>query len=381
MTILPYSRQFLDDDDIAAVVAVLRSDWLTQGPAVEQFEQAMAAYVGARFAVAVSSATAALHIACLAAGLGAGKRLWTSPNSFVASANCGAYCGAEVDFVDIDAADGNLSVAALDAKLASAAAPHVLVPVAFTGQSCDMAALADRAARYGMTIIEDASHAIGGSYGGAKVGACAHAAMTVFSFHPVKIITTGEGGLITTNDADLYAKLLRLRSHGITKDPALMPAADGPWSYAQVELGFNYRITDLQCALGLSQMAKLDNFVARRQYLARRYDEALAGLPLSPLIRHDDRFSALHLYVVRVQANARLDRAGLYAALAARDIRSQIHYIPIHTQPYWRQRGFAFGDFPAAEAHYRDSLSLPLYPGLSDAEQDRVVAALTEVLG
>ena len=294
---IPYARQSVSGTDIEAVVEVLRSDWLTQGPAVERFERAVAEYCGARYAVAVNSGTSALHIACLAAGLGPGDTLWTSPNTFVASANCALYCGARVDFVDIDPGTYNLSVAILEAKLEKAKAkgdlPKVVIPVHFAGQSCDMARITEMAARYGFTVIEDASHAIGGRYCGTSIGNCGFSDMTVFSFHPVKIVTTGEGGMVLTNQEDLYRKLVRLRSHGITRDPALMEGEnEGPWYYQQIELGFNYRMTDLQAALGGNQLLRIDEFVERRHILAGRYGKFLRDLPVTLPWQHLDCYSA-----------------------------------------------------------------------------------------
>ncbi len=383
---IPYGRQEINDEDIRAVVEVLRSDWLTQGPAIEQFEQEVARYCGAQYAVAVSNATAALHIACLAAGLKAGDVLWTSPNTFVASANCALYCGARPDFVDIDPQTYNLSVEALEKKLLCAeqqgALPKVLIPVQFAGQSCDMARIGELAKRYGITVIEDASHAIGGRYRDRPVGSCDFSDMTVFSFHPVKIVTTGEGGMVLTNRKDLYEKLLRLRSHGITRDPAQMDRApDGPWYYQQIDLGFNYRMTDIQAALGSSQLQRVDEFVARRQHLAGRYDTLLEALPLRIPFRHPDSYSAFHLYVIRL----RLETIGkshrqVFEALRGRGIGVNLHYIPVHTQPYYRDLGFKAGDFPQAEQYYREAISLPLFYGLTEAEQDHVAASLSEVL-
>lgn len=381
-TAIPYGRQTISEADIQAVVDVLRSDWLTQGPAVERFEKAVADYCGARYAVAVNSATSALHIACLAAGLGSGDRFWTSPNTFVASANCGLYCGARVGFVDIDATAYTMDSDELERRLEAAARlgtlPKVVIPVQFAGQSCDMARIAALSDKYGFTVVEDASHAIGGRYRERPIGSCAFSAMTVFSFHPVKIITTGEGGMVLTNDRSLYDKLVRLRSHGVTRDPALMDGAShGPWYYQQVELGFNYRMTDLQAALGTSQMARLDEFVARRHYLAGRYREGLQGLPVMLPRQHDDAYSALHLYVIRLQLG-RMERSHreVFEALRSRGILVNLHYIPVHTQPYYREMGFAPGDFPEAEKYYREAISLPMYVGLTDGEQDRVIETL-----
>lgn len=382
---IPYGRQQISDEDVAAVAAVLRSDWLTQGPAVERFEQAVAGRCGARYAVAVSNATAALHLACMALDLGAGDTLWTSPNTFVASANCALYCGARVGFVDIDPASHNMSVSRLAARLEEAASsgtlPKVVVPVHFAGQPCDMARIRELGEQYGFAIVEDASHAIGARYQGTPVGACAFSDMTVFSFHPVKIVTSGEGGMILTNRRDLYERLLRLRSHGITRDPQQMDGTpDGPWSYQQVELGYNYRITDIQAALGASQLERLEQFVTRRNDLARRYQQLLAGLPLALPACAADRSSAWHLYVVRVLPDAGRDRGAVFAALRERDIGVNVHYIPVHTQPYYRRLGFRPGDYPEAERYYGEAISLPIYFGLSDAEQDTVVAALREAL-
>ena len=382
---IPYGRQDINEEDIRAVVEVLRSDWLTQGPAVERFEQEVARYCGAKFAVAVSSATAALHIACLAAGLKPGDNLWTSPNTFVASANCGLYCGARPDFVDIDPRTYNLSVDALKKKLARAEnqgeLPRIVIPVHFAGQSCDMDAIAGLGKRYGFTVIEDASHAIGGRYRDTRVGSCAFSDMTVFSFHPVKIITTGEGGMILTNRQDLYEKLVRLRSHGITRDPMLMEGeSDGPWYYQQIELGFNYRITDIQAGLGVSQIRRLDEFVARRRSLAARYDTLMRDLPLTLPWQHPDAYSAFHLYVVRLHLDAiGKSHRQVFDEMRQQGVGVNLHYIPVHTQPYYRGMGFKPGDFPEAEQYYREAISLPLYPGLSDSEQDRVVQALKRV--
>jgi UDP-4-amino-4,6-dideoxy-N-acetyl-beta-L-altrosamine transaminase len=382
---IPYGRQNISEEDIQAVVSVLRSDFLTQGPAIEAFEKAVAAYCGATYAVAVSNATAALHIACLSLGLGKGDSLWTSPNTFVASANCGLYCGAGVDFVDIDPATYNLSAARLEEKLERAARegklPKVVVPVHFSGQSCDMEAIGALAKRYGFAVIEDASHAIGGGYRGRPIGSCAHSDLAVFSFHPVKIITTGEGGMIVTNRKDLYEKLIRLRSHGITRDPARMDGpSEGDWFYQQVDLGFNYRITDLQAALGLSQLSRLDEFVARRHFLADRYERLLADLPVTLPRRDPAGRSALHLYVVKLGPGAKTDRARAFAALRKSGIGVNVHYIPVHTQPYYRGLGFRAGDFPAAESYYASALSLPMYFGLTESQQDEVAAKLKEAL-
>lgn len=385
--LIPYARQAINDQDIQAVMDILKSDWLTQGPAVECFEAAVAAYCGANHAVAVNSATSALHLACLAAELGPEDILWTSPNTFVASANCGRYAGAKVDFVDIDPRTYNLSITALEAKLARAAAvgclPKVVIPVDFAGQACEMERLAQLAHDYQFTLVEDASHAIGGSYRGKRIGGGDWAAMTVFSFHPVKIITSGEGGMILTNRKDLYEKLIRLRSHGITRDPALMTGpADGPWYYQQLELGYNYRMTDIQAALGLSQLRRIDEFVRRRRELVRRYDQLFRDYPLILPWQHPDTESAFHLYVIRL----RLDRIAfshrqVFEGLRERGIMVNLHYIPVHTQPYYQNLGFKWGDFPEAERYYQEAISLPLYYGLSDEDQERVAEALGQLLG
>lgn len=378
---IPYGRQEITAADIAAVTAVLGSDFLTQGPAIPRFEQAIADYCGVAHGVAVNSATSALHLACLALDLGPGDRLWTSPNTFVASANCGRYCGAAVDFVDIDPDTYNLSPWALATKLEAAAAssrlPKVVVPVHFAGQPCDMQAIATLGQRYGFRIIEDASHAIGGRYRGGAIGNCRYSDITVFSFHPVKIITTGEGGLATTNDPALAERLARLRSHGITREPAEMRGApEGPWYYQQIELGFNYRITDIQAALGLSQLQRLDDYVVRRQYLAARYDRGLAALPLGLPYRDAQHQSALHLYPIQVRA----ERSRVFAALRQAGIGVNVHYIPVHTQPDYGQFGFKRGDFPIAEAYYDHAISLPLFPTMTEAEQDQVMAVLATAL-
>ena len=383
---LPYGRQSISEDDIAAVVAVLRSEFITQGPVIGAFEERVARFCGARHAVAVSSATAALHIGALALGLRPGGRLWTTPNTFVASANCGLYCGATVDFVDIDPRTYNLSATALTTRLDAAAAsgtlPDVLVPVHFAGQSCEMESIGKLCREYGVRVMEDASHAIGALYQGRPVGDCRYAELAVFSFHPVKIITTGEGGMLLTNDSELYARLIRLRSHGITRDAqASTGVAPGPWGYAQVDLGFNYRMTDLQAALGASQMGRLPEFLARRRALAARYDALLAPLPLILPWQHPDTGSSWHLYVVRPDpSRTRVTRAQLYEGLRERQIHAQVHYIPVHTQPWYQALGFRPGDFPVAEDYYSGALSLPLFPALTDDDQDRVVGALKALL-
>ncbi|WLG97280.1 UDP-4-amino-4,6-dideoxy-N-acetyl-beta-L-altrosamine transaminase [Pseudomonas sp. FP198] len=383
---IPYGRQSLDQADIDAVVAVLQSDWLTQGPAIERFEQAMARRCQAGHAVAVCNATAALHIACLAAGLGPGDRLWTTPNTFLASANCGRYCGAQVDFVDIDPLTWNLDAVALAIKLDRAECdgtlPKVLVAVAFSGQSCDMREISRLSERYGFTVIEDASHAVGASYADRPVGCGEFADMTVFSFHPVKIITSAEGGMVLTNRPELAQRLQRLRSHGMTREAGQMTEpSHGPWYYQQVELGFNYRMTDLQAALGLSQLDKLEGFVARRRGLAARYNQLLGGSPLTLPGLQADAESAWHLYVVRLRLDEiSLSHRQVFEGLRAAGIGVNLHYIPVHLQPYYRDLGFAQGDYPQAERYYAEAISLPMFPSLSDEQQDYVVGQLQRLL-
>jgi len=377
---IPYGRQNITADDVAAVTEVLRSDFLTQGPAVPRFEAALAAYCGAPHATALNSATSALHVACLALGLKPGGRLWTSPNTFVASANCARYCGAHVDFVDIDRATGNLDPQKLEDKLKRARRrPDIVVPVHFAGRPCDMAALGTLSAKYGFRMIEDASHAVGARYAdGRVVGDGARSAVTVFSFHPVKIITTGEGGMALTRESALHASMQRLRTHGITRDPADMTVTPpGPWYYEQVELGYNYRMTDLQAALGCAQLARLDTLLARRRALVRRYDGLLADLPVHRPVPDDA--SAWHLYVVRVKGG-KARRASVYRKMREAGIGVNVHYIPVHLQPYYKALGFRAGQFPEAEAWYDAAITLPLYPDLSDAQQDDVAAALRNAL-
>ncbi|MEX1109502.1 MAG: UDP-4-amino-4,6-dideoxy-N-acetyl-beta-L-altrosamine transaminase [Dongiaceae bacterium] len=386
MSAIPYARQSISEDDIEAVVKVLRSDWLTQGPEIARFEEAVAAYCGARHAIAVSNGTAALHLACLALDLGPGDLLWTSANTFAASANCARYCGADVDFVDIDPQTYNLSVASLEEKLARAKRagrlPKVLVPVHFGGQSCDMEAIGRLAAQYGFRVLEDASHAIGAEYGLSKVGACSHCDIAVFSFHPVKLMTTGEGGMLMSNDDALARRLRLLRTHGITRDAAEMEGeSEGPWYYQQVALGYNYRMTDLQAALGASQLKRLDQFLARRRELVRRYDEALKELPVSTPLEEKFGKSAWHLYVIQLELEALgTSRREIFERMRAADVLVNVHYIPVHTQPYYRELGFKKGAFPASERFYERAMSLPLYFGLSEANQERVCTALRQSL-
>lgn len=380
-----YGQQDITEADIDAVIAVLKSVNLTQGPAITQFEQSVMDHCGAKHAVAVNSATSALHIACLALGLGTGDWLWTTPNTFVASANCALYCGAQVDFVDIDPRTWNLCPQALEVKLIAAEKagrlPKIVVPVHLTGQPCDMEAIHALSQRYGFKIIEDASHAIGGRYKDEPIGNCRYSDITVFSFHPVKIITTAEGGMAMTNDDQLATRLSLLRSHGITRDPELMTQPmDGPWYYQQVTLGYNYRMTDLQAALGVSQMTRLSHYVKRRHEIAARYNELLADLPMTRPWQHPNSYSAYHLYVIRLQLD-KIEKTHLqvFEALRAKDIMVNLHYIPVHTQPYYQQMGFKQGDYPEAERYYREAISIPMHPSLTIDQQDFVINTLREI--
>lgn len=386
MSFIPYGRQDIIQSDIDAVSDVLRSDFLTQGPVVPRFESGIADYCGVANAVAVNSATSALHIACLALELGAGDWLWTSPITFVASANCALYCGARVDFVDIDPRTYNLSVEALEEKLQLAdregRLPKIVVPVHLCGQPCEMERICELGRQYGFAIIEDASHAVGGRYKGIPIGNCRFSDITVFSFHPVKIITSAEGGMALTNNAELAARMLLLRSHGITRDPSQMThEADGPWYYQQVALGFNYRMTELQGALGLNQLERLDEYVLRRHAIAGRYDRILENLPVTTPWQHPDGYSGVHLYVVRI-ARDRVGRShrDIFVSLREQDIGVSLHYIPVHTQPYYQRMGFGVGDFPQAESYYEEAISLPLYPAMTEEQQDRVAASLERAL-
>lgn len=376
---IPYGRQSVDEEDIRAVVAVLRGDYLTTGPYIAEFEEKFSAYVGSRYAVAVSSGTAALHLACLAAGIGSGDEVITSPMSFAATANCALYVGARPVFCDIDAA-GNIDPELIEEKVTPAT--RAIIPVHYGGLPCRMDKINEIARRHGLVIIEDACHALGAVYQGAKVGSCRYSDMAVFSFHPVKHITTGEGGMITTNSEELYQKLVCLRSHGIVRDPIrFLEDGHGGWYYEMQRLGFNYRMTDIQAALGISQLKKIDRFVRRRRDIAARYTEAFKGLPLELPEDGDDCRHAYHLYVVKLKPEAQADRKELYDRLKSRGIFSQVHYIPIHTMPYYREKlGYRWGDYPQAEDHYQRVLSLPLYPGLSDEEVDTVIDAVKEVL-
>lgn len=383
---IPYGRQQISDEDIAAVDEVLRSDWLTQGPAVPRFEGAVAAYCGATHGVAVSSATSALHIACLALDLGVGDWLWTSPVTFVASANCALYCNARVDFVDIDPCTYNLSVERLAAKLEEAERegrlPKVVVPVHLCGQSCDMEAIYTLSRRYGFRIIEDASHAIGGCYQNKPIGSCYYSDITIFSFHPVKIITTGEGGMAMTNNPELADRMMRYRSHGITHDRRLMqPKPNGQiWNYQQIDLGFNYRMTDIQAALGLSQLARLDDFIKRRHDIATVYDHAFAVAPVLTPWQHPDTRSSYHLYPIRVRASSGKTQRHVYDVLYSKGVAANLHYIPVYLQPYYSAMGFSEGYCPEAESYFKETISLPMYATLSEVQQAHVISAVRGAL-
>lgn len=384
---IPYGRQDISEADIQAVVDVLRSDFLTQGPVFPAFENAVADYCGAEHAVAVNSATSALHIACLALGVGKGDSVWTTPVTFVASANCALYCGATVDFVDIDPRTYNLSVDRLAEKLVRAGKngklPKVVIPVHLCGQPCDMAGIYAMSQQYGFKIIEDASHAIGGKYKGEPIGNCRYSDITVFSFHPVKIITTGEGGMALTKDEQLAKRMQLLRSHGITREVADMThAPDGAWYYQQVELGYNYRMTDIQAALGLSQMRRLDEFVTKRHTIAKRYDQLLADLPVITPWQHADSYSSLHLYAIRLKlGEIGKSHREVFDTLRAAGIGVNLHYIPVYRQPYYKGLGFQTGYCPEAERYYAEAISLPIYPGLTEVQQDGVVWKLSQTIG
>jgi UDP-4-amino-4,6-dideoxy-N-acetyl-beta-L-altrosamine transaminase len=383
---IPYGKQDINQADIDAVVEVLKSDFLTQGPQVPLFEKTIADYCGAKYAVALNSATSALHVACLALGLGKGDYLWTSPNTFVASANCGLYCGASVDFVDIDSQTYNMCADALQDKLVQAKQqnklPKIIVAVHFAGQSCDMKRIHELSREYGFKLIEDASHAIGGKYLDKPIGNCAYSDISIFSFHPVKIITTAEGGMALSNQPVLAEKMQLYRSHGVTRDPELMTSeSEGGWYYQQVGLGFNYRMTELQAALGNSQIQRLDEFVTNRHVLQERYDELLETIPVIKPYQYSDSYSALHLYPVQLDlGKINKSRQQIFHELRENGLGVNVHYIPVHTQPYYKKMGFKSGDFPQAEKYYNRAISIPLYQSLSFEDQDKVVSILKKVL-
>ena len=382
---IPYGKQDINQADIDSVIDVIQSDFLTQGPQVPLFEKTVSDYCGAEYGVAVNSATSALHIACMALNLGKDDYLWTSSNTFVASANCGLYCGAKVDFVDIDPRTYNLSTEELERKLIQARQdnklPKIVIPVHFAGQSCDMKKIHSLGQEYGFKIIEDASHAIGGKYLDQPIGGCQYSDITVFSFHPVKIITTAEGGLATTNDKEISERMQLFRSHGVTRDPELMiKKAEGDWYYQQVELGFNYRMTELQAALGVSQMKRLDEFVALRHQRQKRYDELLKNLPVVVPYQDMDSYSALHLYPIQIKTDkVKNTRKEIFEALRKNDIGVNVHYIPVHTQPYYENIGFKKGCYPNAEAYYDSAISIPLFSQMSVIQQDMVVKNLKKI--
>ncbi len=385
--IIPYGRQDIQESDISAVIEVLRSDFLTQGPVVPEFERLVSEICGASHAVAVNSATSALHIALMALGVGTGDVVWTSPNTFVASSNAALYCGATVDFVDIDLETYNMSISALRTKLEKAEAlgvlPKVVIPVHLTGQPCDLQEIHVLAQHFGFKVVEDASHAIGGRYLKSDIGNCKYSDITVFSFHPVKIVTTAEGGMALTNDSALAQQMALLRNHGITRDRLLMTKAPkGPWYYEQIVLGYNYRMTDLQAALGISQMQRLQEYIDRRHEIAARYTQELAELPLILPKQAEFAHSAYHLYVIRLDLDLirPLTHAEVFLALRERDILVNLHYIPVHTQPYYQKMGFAWGDFPNAETYYKSAISIPMFPTLSREAQAKVIIALHEIL-
>ncbi|TGL45849.1 UDP-4-amino-4,6-dideoxy-N-acetyl-beta-L-altrosamine transaminase [Leptospira perdikensis] len=385
---IPYGRHFIDQTDIDSVLEVLNSDFLTQGPQVPAFEKAVCEYVSAKHAIAVNSATSALHLACIALGVGKGDYVWTSPISFVASSNCALYCGADVDFVDIDSKSYNMSVDRLREKLEKAKAenklPKVVIPVHFSGQSCDMEKIAALAKEYNFRVIEDASHAIGGSYLNEKVGNCKYSDVTIFSFHPVKIITTGEGGMCTTNDSEIANLIYRLRSHGITRNPKEMTEQpDGPWYYQQIDLGFNYRMNDIQAALGVSQLKRLDTIVEKRHKVREYYDKILKDVGVVLPEQMDYAKSSLHLYVIQViEKEMNADRKEIFERLRVSGILVNVHYIPIYRQPYYQKKyGFKYSDFPEAEKYYSNTISIPIYPELNQEDQDRVKDAMSKPIG
>ena len=381
---IPYGRQDISEDDIQAVVDVLKSDWLTQGPLVPKFEKAVAAYCGAQYGVAVNSATSALHIACLALGVGKGDLVWTSPITFVASANCALYCGAEVDFVDIDNRTYNMSVQALQLKLGKAKIenrlPKVVIPVHLSGQSCEMESIYALSKQYGFNIIEDASHCIGGKYKDKHIGGCEYSDITVFSFHPVKIITTGEGGMAMSNDYTLMKRMTEFRSHGIVRYANEMTKPpDGPWYYQQINLGFNYRMTDIQAALGISQLTRIDEFIEKRHAIAAKYNEVLMAHGVRLPWQHPDNYSALHLYIIRIEKKAaEFTHLEMFTKLRNAGILVNLHYIPVYQQPYYQKMGFDPANFPEAELYYSEAISIPIFPALKEDEQNTVVEIINQ---
>ncbi len=386
MSMIPYAKQSISEQDIEAVNEVLRSDFITQGPVISQFEEAVAKYCGAKFAIAVSHGTAALHLACLALEVRVGDIVWTSPNSFVASANCAIYCNAEVDFIDIDPDTYNICIDSLTLKLQQAEKdnriPKVIIPVHFSGQPCDMKALKSLSKKYGFLIIEDAAHALGAEYTDQKVGSCAYSELTIFSFHPAKMITSGEGGMIMTNNPQLADKIKRLSTHGITRETGLMTEeSHGGWYYQQLDLGYNYRITDIQAALGLSQLRCLDEFISKRKKLAERYNHQLQSLPLTMPWQNPEAQSSWHLYVIRLNLKQlKIDRKSVFEQLRQAGIGVHVHYIPIHTQPFYQERGFRQGDFPESESYYQEALTLPLFTDLTEEQVDFISHKISDIL-
>jgi UDP-4-amino-4,6-dideoxy-N-acetyl-beta-L-altrosamine transaminase len=384
--LIPYGKQDINQSDIDSVISVLKSDFLTQGPKVPLFERTISSYCGSEYAVAVNSATSALHIACLSLGLSEGDILWTSPNSFVASANCGLYCKAQVDFVDIDLKTYNMSALELEKKLIQAKAknklPKVVIPVHFAGQSCNMKKIHMLSLEYGFKIIEDASHAIGGSYLDTKVGCCEYSDITVFSFHPVKIITTAEGGIATTNNKKLARKMKLFRSHGVTRDKELLSQIDlGDWYYEQIDVGFNYRMTELQAVLGLSQIKRLDEFVTKRHILRKKYEVFLKDLPIIRPYQEKACYSALHLYPIQLDLKSiNKNRKQIFQDLRKNNIGVNVHYIPIHTQPLFKKLGFNYGDFPCSERYYERAISIPIYSAMTFKQQEEVVKVLSSLI-
>lgn len=387
MNYIPYGKQDINQADIDAVIEVLRSDFLTQGPKVPAFEECVANYCGAQHGIAVNSATSALHIACLALGVGKGDIVWTTPITFVASANCALYCGGAIDFVDIDPRTYNLSPVKLKEKLEQAEKsgklPKVVIPVHLCGQPCDMEAIHELSRIYGFRIIEDASHAIGGRYKNEPIGNCRYSDITIFSFHPVKIITSGEGGMALTNDSELAGRMQRYRSHGITSTPDEMQPRpeDELWNYQQITLGYNYRMTDIHAALGISQMQRINEFVSKRHTIAKRYNELLAGLPLTTPWQYPDGYSGFHLYVIRLKLDEiRKTQKEVYESLREEGIGVNLHYIPVYRQPYYEQMGFKPGYCAEAERYYQEAVSIPMYPGLTEAQQDQVIAVISKAV-